>query len=288
MDLPLALAFTSGMLATVNPCGFAMLPAYLGYFLGLDDDDPDPFRVVVRALVVAGAVAAGFLVVFGVIGLLIAQFSLILVRYLPWVTAVLGVLLAVLGVAMLRGYEPSVRLPKLEKGTGSRAVPSMLVFGMSYAVASLSCTLPVFSATMTATLTRHSVLGVVVVLLCYGLGMGVILAGVTVALALARHSFVASLRRSMRYVHRAAGVLLVVAGLFLAYYGWYEHQVLNGGTGGGGASGPGRAALDLQGWISERISTIGATRLGAIVVIAITVVAFVYYALGDRRTGPTS
>ena len=36
IDAPLALAFTAGMIATVNPCGFAMLPAYLGYFLGLE------------------------------------------------------------------------------------------------------------------------------------------------------------------------------------------------------------------------------------------------------------
>ncbi|MGD9755164.1 MAG: cytochrome c biogenesis protein CcdA, partial [Acidimicrobiia bacterium] len=35
---PLALAFAAGMLATVNPCGFAMLPAYLSYFVGLEDD----------------------------------------------------------------------------------------------------------------------------------------------------------------------------------------------------------------------------------------------------------
>ena len=31
-----AYAFTTGMLATVNPCGFAMLPAYLSYFLGIE------------------------------------------------------------------------------------------------------------------------------------------------------------------------------------------------------------------------------------------------------------
>ena len=37
IDAPLAIAFGAGMLATVNPCGFAMLPAYLGYFLGLED-----------------------------------------------------------------------------------------------------------------------------------------------------------------------------------------------------------------------------------------------------------
>ena len=40
MDAPLAWAFATGMAATVNPCGFALLPTYLTYYLGLDDGDP--------------------------------------------------------------------------------------------------------------------------------------------------------------------------------------------------------------------------------------------------------
>ena len=36
---PFALALTAGMAATVNPCGFALLPAYLSAFVGLDDGD---------------------------------------------------------------------------------------------------------------------------------------------------------------------------------------------------------------------------------------------------------
>ena len=42
IDAPLALAFTAGMVATVNPCGFAMLPAYLSYFLGIEGTDDGP------------------------------------------------------------------------------------------------------------------------------------------------------------------------------------------------------------------------------------------------------
>ena len=59
IDLPLALAFSSGLLAVVNPCGFAMLPAYLGYFIGADDGELRPFQAVVRAVVVAVTVAVG-------------------------------------------------------------------------------------------------------------------------------------------------------------------------------------------------------------------------------------
>ena len=47
IDAPFALALTAGMVATVNPCGFAMLPAYLAYFVGAEDaadDDEDAER----------------------------------------------------------------------------------------------------------------------------------------------------------------------------------------------------------------------------------------------------
>ncbi len=58
IEAPLALAFASGMLATVNPCGFAMLPAYLAFFLGIDGRDRD-VRASVAPVARSGAVGVG-------------------------------------------------------------------------------------------------------------------------------------------------------------------------------------------------------------------------------------
>ena len=55
-----ALAFAAGMVATFNPCGFAMLPAYLAYFVGMEDESPDTWTAVVRAMKVSAAVTTGF------------------------------------------------------------------------------------------------------------------------------------------------------------------------------------------------------------------------------------
>jgi cytochrome c-type biogenesis protein len=90
IDAPLAFAFTAGMVATVNPCGFAMLPAYLSYFIGLEDGGEDARGSVARALVVGVAVSAGFLAVFGVAGLLITAGIRSFIDYLPWVAIVIG------------------------------------------------------------------------------------------------------------------------------------------------------------------------------------------------------
>jgi cytochrome c biogenesis protein CcdA len=72
LDVPVALAVTAGMIATVNPCGFAMLPAYLGFFVGSDRRARSSVSAVRRALGVTAAVTAGFVVVFGSIGLVVS------------------------------------------------------------------------------------------------------------------------------------------------------------------------------------------------------------------------
>ena len=155
IDAPLALAFTSGMVATFNPCGFAMLPAYLGTFLGLEDDSADAAGRILRALSVGGAVTAGFVVVFGLLGAGLSTiesvFSISIEEKLPYVTIVIGVALVGLGIALLAGKHLTVALPKLDKGGRTGELGSMFVFGLSYAIASLSCTLPIFVAVVSQT-----------------------------------------------------------------------------------------------------------------------------------------
>ena len=96
--------FTAGLLAAFNPCGFAMLPTYLTYFLGLDEDDPSLARSVLRGGKVGLALTAGFLTVFALFGLL---FAVILsgdasntVQSWLWVlTMVSGIAILALGLA---------------------------------------------------------------------------------------------------------------------------------------------------------------------------------------------
>lgn len=158
IDPSMGFAFAAGMVAVFNPCGFAMLPAYLSLFLGTQGDTPDrtTAAAVRRALLVGAVVSAGFVVVFGLAGLILARVSFGIVDYVPWFTITIGSLLAVLGVAMARGYEPVLRLPRLQRAPSGQGLGSMFAYGASYATVSLTCTLPVFLAAVAATFTRGS------------------------------------------------------------------------------------------------------------------------------------
>lgn len=277
-DAPLAVAFGAGMLATVNPCGFAMLPAYLSYFLGEpagnDSGDIPRQLSIPRALGVGAAVSAGFMTLFGVAGALLSWASVGVYNIGPWVTLVIAVALIALGVAMLAGWEPSVAVPHLEKGGKDRTFISMYVFGISYAIASLGCTLPVFIATVSGTVRRHNAISGLAVYVAYGLGMALVLMALTVAIATARHSLVRMLRGVLPYVSRIAGALVLIAGLYVGWYGIVELQNIHGsGTATGGRSVD--AVTSWSGTISNWIDSIGAVQVGLILGLVITLALFV-------------
>jgi cytochrome c-type biogenesis protein len=277
----LALAFTAGMVATVNPCGFALLPAYLTYFLGLEngaESDPsaqaarrNPVR---RALAVSAAVTLGFVAVFGVMGLLWSSVAEVVGRRLPYATFVIGLGLVAVGIAMLRGFEPMVKLPKVNLSGEGRELTSMFLYGVSYAVASLSCTIGVFISVVSTTLAGEHALTSLATFVAYALGMGVTLAVLTLGVAMARQGIVHTFRRAMPYVNRISGVLMVVAGAFVAYYAWVEI----GELGSGRSSGVVNWSRDVQSAVQRWTERMGAGRLalaGIVIVAAAIGVSFV-------------
>ena len=59
---PFGFAFGVGMVAAVNPCGFATLPAYLSLYLGTEEEGfskRTPATRLLRALLVGATVSSG-------------------------------------------------------------------------------------------------------------------------------------------------------------------------------------------------------------------------------------
>jgi cytochrome c-type biogenesis protein len=282
VNAELALAFSAGMVATVNPCGFAMLPAYLSYFLGLEvrsagpDGRPGPEQraPVTRALMVSAAVTAGFLVVFGVMGFAWSSVSGVIGTRLPYFTLVVGIALIGLGVAMLRGFEPVISLPKVQLDSSRRELWSMFLYGISYAIASLSCTIPIFIGIVSTTLERESFAAGVATFLAYGLGMGMTLAILTLGVALARTGIVRTFRSILPYVNKISGGFLIVAGAFVGYYAFIEIRELGSGEGSAVVD----WSRDLQSSMQRWVEDVGGTRLAlgaAIVILAAVAITWV-------------
>ncbi len=109
--VPLALAFGAGLLATLNPCGFALLPAYVSYVVGQDtaNGKATAWAQALRGGVLGLPLAAGFLLVFVVAGGILAAGGRLLAHLFPWMAILVGLgLVALGGWTLLSGRVPEI------------------------------------------------------------------------------------------------------------------------------------------------------------------------------------
>ncbi|NOQ62028.1 cytochrome c biogenesis protein CcdA [Mycolicibacterium fortuitum] len=228
----LGFALAAGALAAVNPCGFAMLPAYLALFIAGDQPPSGRWAALVavrRALAATAAMTTGFLATFVTAGLILSPIAATLQRWAPALTVVIGVVLTLMGLLMVAGRELTLPLPKPGSAFNPAAgLGPMALYGVVYAVASLGCTIGPFLVVTTTTFTSGDIAAGIAAYGAYALGMGLVVGIASVSVALARQSATQRLRRLLPYATRAAGALLLLVGGYVTWYGIYELRIFAG------------------------------------------------------------
>lgn len=220
----IGLAFSAGVATFFSPCSVGLVPAYLAYYVGLDEPADDPRQAVVAGARFGGAAAAGILAVAAGAGLvlyvlrsLLAVPSSLLGDGVWGLGVLVGVVLVGLGALMVAG-RGSVSLPL--RAPESKTVAGMAGFGVVFALASIGCTLPVFFFIVAQALFAGPI-GGLVAFLVYGAGLAGLTLAIGIALSVAREQARDAIRRVLPHVKTAAGVLVAAAGVYTLYvYLW--------------------------------------------------------------------
>lgn len=217
--LPLGYAFAAGMVASVNPCGVLMLSSYAFYQVRTEGTDASPARRASRAVLISIIVTIGFVVIFGVVGGIVSAGGQWLIAAFPYAGLAIGIGMMVLGVYLLVTRRTlSITPGKNLKINPERNVGNAFLFGIVYAVASLSCTLPIFLVVVSSSLVGEGFWGSFGPFIGYALGMGAIILVVTVGAALFRRAMARWVRSLIPHIHRLSVLFLVGAGAYLVYY----------------------------------------------------------------------
>jgi cytochrome c biogenesis protein CcdA len=218
----LAFAFSAGILATLNPCGWAMLPTFVSCYLGAREGDYEQRTFTNRAtegLTLGVLVTVGFLTVFGIASVIVSAGLRLVVQYMPFAALITGIVLVLLGLWLLAGRSLPFSLPIPQVGNSHARNPkSAFVFGIGYAFASLSCTLPIFLAIVGASLTTSGFAASALMFSAYAFGMATVLISVSLGTALLKGAVAQWFRKLLPYVYRLSAVMLILAGLYLIWY----------------------------------------------------------------------
>jgi cytochrome c-type biogenesis protein len=278
LDGNFAYSFLLGMFAAVNPCGFVMLPAYLMYFLGLESHQTGTERrraSVQRALLVSLATSAGFIAVFLVVGTVSRLVTRQIQDNAKYVSLVVGVGLIVLGVMMLRGWKPPLTTAVGAGRERKRTFVGMFAFGAAYAVASIGCTIGFLVSAVFGSFAASGFVSGVLSVALYGGGMALVVTALTMTLAVASGGLLRALRNGLRYIDRAAGVFIILTGIYLT---WYWYAAITG-------SGTNPVTAKIDSWQSRLVTFMqdqGVWRVSAVLGSAV-VVGFAVIAVSRRR-----
>jgi cytochrome c-type biogenesis protein len=217
--LPIGFAVAAGMVATVNPCGILMLPSYALYQIGSAEAGSSTARRVLRATLISAVATLAFVSVFAVVGAIITAGGRQLTRVFPFAGLLIGIGMAALGVYLLVTHKTlGIAAASRVKVNRKRTLGNAFGFGLSYAVGSLSCTLPIFLVVVGNALAIDIPLAAFGQFVGYALGMGVVLVATIVGSALFQQAVSTWLNRLTPYVHRLSAMFLIGSGAYLIYY----------------------------------------------------------------------
>jgi cytochrome c biogenesis protein CcdA len=215
MSSALVFAFTAGMVSTVNPCGFALLPVWFARQLEGKDGERAARRFL-RASLNAVAASLGYIAMFTGAAVLLWSGANWLGSILPYVGVGVGIVLVIWGfLALLAIRFPSIAL--VNRCRRANESYGALGFGLSYGFLSLSCTLPIFMAVAGVSFLDGSEINIQGIVF-FLLGSGAVLALLAVAAAMLGSGVFHVIGRQQGVLKRVAGALTALAGGYVFLY----------------------------------------------------------------------
>jgi thiol:disulfide interchange protein DsbD len=173
-----ATLFGAGVLTSLTPCVYPMIPITAGVLAGSAQGNPSRWRTVGLTL----TYVAGLALFYAILGLIAGMTGTLFgtVSSNPWARFAIGNILLVFGLAMLDVFPVAAprRLLAWAGGLGGGSYPAVFVLGATSGIVAAPCGAPAFGVVLTwVSTTQSAVLGFIY-LFVFSLGMTALLVAV--------------------------------------------------------------------------------------------------------------
>jgi len=208
------LLFFAGLLTSLNPCIWPMIPITAGAISGVGAQSGQSTRR--RTIGLTLTYVAGLALFYAILGLIAGLTGSLFgtISSSPWGYLAIGNLLLVFGLAMLDVIPVRVpaRLAGWAGSLGGGSYPAVFVLGATSGIVAAPCGAPAFAAVLTWVATTHSAVLGFIYLFVFSIGMTAVL--VLVGVFSGTLAILPKPGMWMVWIKRAAGVVLLVMAEF--------------------------------------------------------------------------
>lgn len=199
----ITIALAAGIQTFFSPCSFPLLPAYLSYYIGNDQEQINTLKTITHAI-------AGFTTIIAILTTLTFTIGKQISSFFTKITPLIATALIALGIAWMLNKKPlsisnlKIELPK----------SSAYLFGNAYAITSIACMFPILLSVVLTTINQGTTT-LITTFLAYLLGMATMMALATLAATLSNQILLQKFKNYMNYVTRTSGLIILLAGTYL-------------------------------------------------------------------------
>lgn len=203
----LATLFGAGVLTSLTPCVYPMIPITVGVIAGTEGDSANRWRTVRLTLTYIGGLALLYALMGLLAGLSGSLFGTVAAN--PWARFAIGNILLLFALAMLEVIPVKVpaRLATFVGGLKGGSYSAVFLLGATSGIVAAPCGAPAFAVVLTWVATTQSAILGFLYLLVFSLGMTALLAVVGIF-----SGVLVLLPKSgawMAWVKRAAGIIML-------------------------------------------------------------------------------
>jgi cytochrome c-type biogenesis protein len=215
-DVNVFIAFAAGVFSFLSPCVLPLIPSYLSFVSGVSLDEMRSEQGRSRVVLNSLAFIIGFSLVFISLGASASLLGGLFLSYRNAIRIVGGIFIVLVGLYLVGAFKVAALERYLQfdlKDKPAGYLGSVLV-GITFAVAWTPCVGPILGATLALASTSGEVSRGTFLLSSYAAGLALPF----FLSALAINSFLQfsqRLRRHIKAIHVAGGILLIIAGILL-------------------------------------------------------------------------
>ncbi len=204
-----AVILLEGIITFLSPCMLPMLPIYISYFAGQENDNTNKLKTLKNAL----GFVIGFTIIFTLLAILSASLGSFLKSNMYIVNVILGILVIVFGINLIG----IIKLPFVNNTKGIKLKSknatfiSSIIFGVIFSITWTPCVGAFLGTALSIILVNgHILKGTILILIyCIGLGIPFIISAILID----------KLKNTFNVIKKHYKTINIMCGIFLCIIG---------------------------------------------------------------------
>ena len=209
------LTFIEGIASFISPCLLPMVPIYISYFIGEDQEDNKNNKAISNSI----GFVLGFTIVFLVLSIFASQLGSVLSNNIRYIKIFFGIVIIILGL----NYMGLLRINFLNKtkmknlNTKNFNFYKAILFGILFSVSWTPCIGTFLSSALLLIAKQQDTLKGIIMMLLYSIGLGIPFIVSAILIEKLKNDF-DYIKKHYDVIKRISGVILIIAGIYMIFF----------------------------------------------------------------------